>query len=127
MRTTGLILVALVLGVVPAAATAAADLGWFAGHSTEERHALVDYAYLRAAQPDVPYTGAATDTAQTLADDVAATHEFPLASELGAEELGTLQGVGLVEPLGALAPALFAGVATLGVGWRSGPACASCS
>lgn len=115
MKLAGVVLGAFMLAVGAAPAMAESDPGWFAGHSAEERQALVDYAWERSAQSTVPYSGEAATLGEQLADDVVATgtDELPLAAELGAEELGALEAVELVAPVSALAPQLFAGVAAM--------------
>jgi hypothetical protein len=94
---------------------AESDPGWFAAHSSEERQALVDYAYDRTAQATVPYSGEAATVGEALADDVAAaaTDELPLVGELGAEEFATLESAGLMAEVSALAPALALGAGVL--------------
>jgi len=115
MKLAGAVLGALVLAVGAAPATAASDPGWFAAHSSEERQALVDYAYDRTAQATVPYTGEAATLGEAVADDVAAAgaEELPLAAELGAEEFATLESAGLMAEVSALAPALALGAGML--------------
>jgi len=114
MKLAGAMLVVIALGTGSATAMAESDPGWFAGHSTEERHALVDYAYVRTAQATLE----AATAGQALADDVAAaaTDELPLAGELGAEEFATLESAGLMAEVSALAPALALGAGVLAAG-----------
>src|SRR4051794_17552724 len=118
MKLAGALLGALILAVGAAPAMAESDPGWFASHSSEERQALVDYAYSRTAQATVPYSGEAATVGQGLADDVAAaaTEELPLAGELGAEEFAALESAGLMAEVSVLAPALALGAGALAAG-----------
>lgn len=118
MKLAGVVLGALMLAVGATPAMAESDPGWYASHSTEERQALVDYAYDRTAQATVPYSGEAATVGQSLADDVAAAgaEELPLAGELGAEEFATLESAGLMAEVSALAPALALGAGVLVAG-----------
>ncbi|HEX7289840.1 MAG TPA: hypothetical protein VF250_01825 [Conexibacter sp.] len=118
MKLAGVVLGVLVLAVGAAPAMAESDPGWFERHSSEERQALVDYAYVRTAQATVPYSGEAATLGQALADDVAAAgaEELPLAAELGAEEFATLESAGLMAEVSALAPALALGAGILVAG-----------
>jgi hypothetical protein len=119
MKLAGALLAVAILATASASASAESDPGWFAGHSAEDRQALVDYAYERSGLGEAPYGGEAETLGEQVADDVVATgtDELPLAGELGAEELTTLEGAELLAPLEVLAPELIvaAGVLTAGV------------
>jgi hypothetical protein len=121
MKLAGVVLGALVLAVGATPAMAESDPGWFAAHSSEERQALVDYAYDRTAQATVPYSGEAATIGEAIADDVAAAgaEELPLAAELGAEEFAALESAGLMAEVSALAPALALGAGVLAATARS--------
>lgn len=58
-----LVLVVVLLGVaLPAHAQADAAPGWFAGHTTDQQHAIVNWVYRGGPQGTTPYAG----TPQTL-------------------------------------------------------------
>lgn len=102
----GLTMGLLMLGMCSGSAMAGSDPGWWASHSSEEQHAIVDYAYERSGHATVPYSG----DAQALADSISqraidsGSHEFPLAPELGGEEFGLIQRIGLFAPVEDLLP-----------------------
>ncbi len=108
----------VVVCCVSGVASAESEPGWFSGHSTSEKQAIVDYAYVRAAQPSVPYSGEAATLGEAVAQDAveAGSHEFPLAPELGAEELSVGESTSLLPLLGTIAPELFVAAGTFTVG-----------
>lgn len=114
-----LVVVGVVIGLglagpITQVASALLDPGWWAGHSTEERHAIVDYVYERSGHATVPYEGDAATSAEEISQRAidSGTHEFPLAGELGGEELTATEGLGLMPELAATVP--FIGTAVGG-------------
>jgi len=124
MRMRGLagsVAAAALLACTAGEAMAASDPGWFDGHSTTERQAIVDYAYERTGHAPV-YTGEAETMGTAIADSVVAAGEAEtsLAAELAELELAVGEGVGLIEPIGATLPSLWAVGLTFGAGYLIG-------
>jgi hypothetical protein len=114
----GLVLGTLMLGMCSASALAGSDPGWWASHSSEEQHAIVDYVYERSGHATVPYSGDAQALAETISQRAidSGSHEFPLAPELGGEEFSAVESVGLLSRIADVIPEVALGVATFGAG-----------
>jgi hypothetical protein len=95
-------------GVWSGSALAESDPGWWAGHSAEDRQAIVDYAYERSGHSTVPYSGEAATTAEAMSTDAieSGTHEYPLAEELGGEEFSAVEGAGLLPDIATMVPVI---------------------
>lgn len=103
-------------------AMAAADSGWFDGHSTDERQAIVNYVYERTGH-EPPYTGgAAEDMGAEMAQGMidAGEDDAPLAPEGGALELVVASRVGLMTRLTTMVPTLWAVGGTFAAGYAIG-------
>jgi hypothetical protein len=99
-------------------ALALRDPGWYSSHTATEKQAIVDYMYERTGHSSVPYSGDPATLADNAAQDAvdSSTHEFPLAPELGAEELSASEGVGLLPAIGEFVPVLSLAGAAFGAG-----------
>lgn len=102
-------------------AMAAADPGWYDGHASEERQAIVNYVYERTGHAP-PYTGGPEQTSAALAQRMidAGEDDAPLAPEGGALELIVGTRVGLMTRLTTMVPTLWAVGGTFVAGYAIG-------
>jgi hypothetical protein len=111
-----------VCGLFSGSALAGSDPGWWAGHSSADRQAVIDYVYERSAHATVPYSGDAATSAQAMSLSAidAGSHEFPLAAELGGEEFSAVESVGLLPEITTTLPIIGAATGTFIAGFAIG-------
>lgn len=119
----GSALAACLLACTTGQAMAAADSGWFDGHSSDERQAIVNYVYERTGH-EPPHSGDPEAMGSQITESMidAGEDDAPLAPDGGALELIVGTRVGLMTRLTTLMPSLpfVAGVGTFAAGYAIG-------
>lgn len=106
---------------LPGQARADSAPGWFAGHSSTEQQAIVDWAYRGGPQGVTPYAGAAQTLGSSLYATEASTPTTAVqADELTSELLSLRQRARLLPTLAEAVPDIELVALTFELGWRIG-------